>query len=311
MPEEIITDGNLHRCPTEHRPRKQNGAYIAHLDKPVTLWWCNWETGEHDTWCAEDKQSFTPDELSAWQERQKAIRQQREAECSRRHAEAALLAKKEWDSAKSANPDHPYLKKKGIVPFTDLRQRDDGVLFVPVLNDSGAIQSLQRIYPDGSKRFLVGGKIQGGYFVIQGDGHKPIAICEGYATGASIHQATGCTVYVAFSANNLQSVALAARKRFPESAIVICADNDETGRKKGEEAAKAVNGRFAVSTFTTGNGTDFNGLHQTENIEAVRSQLEAVLVKPQALWQWTWTNFCPWKYPTGGIFYRRSFRFRG
>ncbi len=95
VPEEIIADGNLHRCPTEHRPRKQNGAFIAHLDKLATIWWRNWETGEQDTWRAEEKQSFRPDELSAWQERQKAIRQQREAECSGRHAEAALLAKKE------------------------------------------------------------------------------------------------------------------------------------------------------------------------------------------------------------------------
>ena len=235
-PEEIIADGSLHRCPTEHKPRKQNGAYIAHLDKPATLWWCNWETGEQDTWCAKEKQTFTPDELSAWQERQKVIRQQREAECSRRHAEAAQWAKKEWDSAKPCNPDHPYLKKKSISQVADLRQRNDGALLVRILDDNGAIQSLQRIYPDGSKRFLVGGKIQGGHFVIQGDTNKPIAICEGYATGASIHQATGWTVHVAFSANNLQSVALAARKKFPERTIIICADSDETGRKKGEEA---------------------------------------------------------------------------
>ncbi len=36
-PEEIIADGNLHRCPTLEKPRKRNGAYIAHMDKPVTL----------------------------------------------------------------------------------------------------------------------------------------------------------------------------------------------------------------------------------------------------------------------------------
>ena len=299
-PEEIIADGSLHRCPTEHKPRKQNGAYIAHLDKPATLWWCNWETGEQDTWCAEEKQTFTPDELSAWQERQKIIRQQREAECSRRHAEAAQWAIKEWDNASSCNPDHPYLKKKGITPSADLRQSNDGVLLVPVLDDNGAIQSLQRIYPDGSKRFLVGGKIQGGHFVIQEDGSKPIAICEGYATGASIHQSTGWTVYVAFSANNLQFVALAARKKFPERTIIICADSDEIGHKKGEEAAKAVNTRIVVPVFTTGNGTDFNDLHQTENIGAVRSQLEAMLAQPQGLMAVDMDKFLSMKIPDRG-----------
>ena len=94
-----------------------------------------------------------------------------------------------------------------------IRQNSDNALLIPVLDESGALQSLQRIYPDGSKRFLVGGKIQGGHFVIRGQQEKPIAICEGLATGASIHQATGWTVYVAFSANNLQAVTLSARRK--------------------------------------------------------------------------------------------------
>ena len=42
IPAEIMADGNLHRCPTQTKPHKQNGAYIAHVDTPATLWWCNW-----------------------------------------------------------------------------------------------------------------------------------------------------------------------------------------------------------------------------------------------------------------------------
>ena len=48
IPSEIITDGRLHRCPTQAKPHKQNGAYIAHLDTPATLWWCNWENGQQE-----------------------------------------------------------------------------------------------------------------------------------------------------------------------------------------------------------------------------------------------------------------------
>lgn len=89
VPEEILADGNLHRCPTESKPRKQNGAYIAHLDKPATLWWCNWETDDQGTFCADEKQTLSVAEMSVWRERQQSIRRQREAECARRHAEAA------------------------------------------------------------------------------------------------------------------------------------------------------------------------------------------------------------------------------
>lgn len=65
-PEEILADGNLHRCPTEGKSHKLNGAYIAHLDKPATLWWCNWETDDQGTFCAEEKQTLSVSELSAW-----------------------------------------------------------------------------------------------------------------------------------------------------------------------------------------------------------------------------------------------------
>ena len=39
IPAEIMADGKLHRCPTQTKPHKQNGAYIAHVDIPATLWW--------------------------------------------------------------------------------------------------------------------------------------------------------------------------------------------------------------------------------------------------------------------------------
>lgn len=236
VPEELLADGNLHRCPTEGKPHKRNGAYIAHLDKPATLWWCNWETDDQGTFCAEEKRTLSFAEMSAWRERQHSIRRQREEECTRRHAEAAQQARQEWNAARVCDASHPYLRRKGIPALEGIRQSRDGALLIPVLDTANNLQSLQRIYPDGTKRFLVGGKVSGGRFVIQGQPEKPIAICEGFATGASIHLATGWTVYVAFSANNLATVAKSAKERFPDSSIIICGDNDETGRKKGEEA---------------------------------------------------------------------------
>ena len=70
IPAEIMADGKLHRCPTQTKPHKQNGAYIAHVDIPATLWWCNWENGEQGTFCTEEKQTLSVSELSAWRERQ-------------------------------------------------------------------------------------------------------------------------------------------------------------------------------------------------------------------------------------------------
>ena len=156
------------------------------------------------------------------------------------------------------------------------------MLLIPVKDASGNVQTLQRIAPDGEKRFLTGGKVHGGHFVIQGKPEKPLAVCEGYATGASIHLACDCTVYVAFSANNLPAVAGIARSKFPDTPMLICADNDEAGRSKGQEAAQMAQARFILPAFTTGTGTDFNDLHQGEGLQEVRRQVEAPENAPAA-----------------------------
>jgi len=51
-------------------------------------------------------------------------------------------------------------------------------------------------------------------------------VCEGYATGATIHEATGLAVIVAFDAGNLLPVARFFREKKPDWLIVIAADND-------------------------------------------------------------------------------------
>ena len=300
VPEEIFADGNLHRCPTEGKPHKRNGAYIAHLDKPATLWWCNWETDDQGTFCAEEKQTLSFAEMSAWQERQQSIRRQREEECTRRHAEAAQQARQEWNAARACDASHPYLRRKGIPALEGIRQSRDGTLLIPVLDAANNLQSLQRIYSDGTKRFLVGGKVSDGRFIIPGQPEKSIAICEGFATGASIHLATDWTVYVAFSANNLAPVAKSVKEQFPASSIIICGDKDETGRKRGGEAARLANAQLVLPHVTRGNGTDFKDLHQIEGLEAVRSQLEAALTKQHGLVALDMSEFLSMQIPDRG-----------
>ncbi|MDL2209466.1 AAA family ATPase [Desulfovibrio sp. OttesenSCG-928-O18] len=283
MPSEIITDGKLHRCPTQAKPHKQNGAYIAHLDTPATLWWCNWESVEQGTFTEAEEKSLSQAEREALQQRQAAVKQQREAEFAQRQAAAAQKAQSELNASALCSPEHPYLQRKGVPPLTDVRQDRNGMLLIPVKGASGNVQTLQRIAPNGEKRFLTGGKVHGGHFVIQGKPEKPLAVCEGYATGASIHLACDCTVYVAFSANNLPAVAGIARSKCPDAPILVCADNDEAGRSKGQEAAQMAQARFILPAFTTGTGTDFNDLHQGEGLQEVRRQLEAPENAPAAV----------------------------
>lgn len=275
IPSEIMADGKLHRCPTLTKPHKQNGAYIAHCDSPATLWWCNWESGEQGTFTEAEEKTLSPAEREIWRQRQNAIRRQREVECSQRREAAARQAQNALNASFPCSPEHAYLRRKGIPAFGNVRQDRNGMLLIPVRDISGKVQSLQYIAPDGTKRFLVGGKVQGGHFAIPGKPEKPLVLCEGYATGASIHLACECTVYVTFSANNLPVVAHIVRRKFPDASIIICGDNDETGRSKGQEAAQAAQARLVLPTFTAGTGKDFNDLHQSEGLQEVRRQLEA------------------------------------
>lgn len=173
---------------------------------------------------------------------------------------------------------------KGIQPHG--ARLHNGALLIP-MRDGGEPHSLQVIGPDGNKRFLTGGRVTGCYFSI---GSMPDAaawcITEGFATGATIHQATGHPVAVAFNAGNLKAVAQAMRERFPALPMIVCADDDagtegNLGLTKATDAARAVGGLLAIPDFGCGRqneASDFNDLAQMSGLEAVQAQIARATV---------------------------------
>ncbi len=286
---DLVGDGKLHRTGTANKPRVLDGAYVLHLDTPASGWWQNFRTGASGTWTSGDSNRLSPEERARLRARAEADRKSRQAESARRNAEARTRAKRILSVTKPAPTDHPYLVRKGIKPVSDIRVTDDGKLVVPVFDERGEIMSVQFITGDGGKRFLTGGQVQGGLFPVPG-GDGPLCIAEGFATAATIHEATGGTVLAAFNAGNLFPVARLARGRYPERVIVICADDDhETAAREGRNpgiekataAAKAVGAVLVMPKFTDPTGkSDFNDLARAEGIEAVRSILASVLAEP-------------------------------
>ena len=291
--EAVLADGLLHRCGTTDRPRRRDDAYKAFLDAPASIWWKNWRTGDEGTWTARPEREFSAAQRKALHERLAATKADSRAEQERRWKAAAKLAASIWNRSRTAGDDHPYLQRKEV-PAIGLRQTEDRRLLVPVLDQSGQIQSLQFILPDKptegtDKFFLRGGKTSGGFFSIPAKNESrdgPLLIAEGYATGASLHLATGYAVLVTFNAGNLEAVTRAARARYPDREIMLCADNDcETAKADGSpwnpgkeaafRAARAVGGKLAVCPAHEGKATDFNDLHRQRSLEAVRSVVEA------------------------------------
>lgn len=276
-PDVIHDDGKLHRFAPNGKKRDDAGWYVLHGDGIPAGIFGDWRQDFSQTWRADIGRRLSPAEEAAHRERIAAAKRQREAEEVRRHAEAATTAAATWKAAQPAPADHDYLRRKGIKPH-GARIADDGRLIVPV-RVVGELASLQYIAGDGAKRFLPGGRVAGGYFGIgKPDGAEALCIAEGYATGATIHEATGLPVAVAFNAGNLGAVARVLRARFPALRLVLCADDDyrtadNPGLSKAIEAACAVGGSLAVPEFGAerpDGATDFNDLAQHRGLEAVK-----------------------------------------
>lgn len=161
-----------------------------------------------------------------------------------------------WDNValEEIPADHPYLIAKGVKAFGIRWQSSGNLLVVPVRDIDGVLHGLQFISADGCKKFKTGTVKTGHFHKIGRTKDNTIIIAEGYATGASIHQATGHAVVVAFDAGNLLPVAQVIRSKFPDMTIIIAADNDQAtagnpGVTKATAAALAVNGLLAVPSF--------------------------------------------------------------
>jgi hypothetical protein len=141
---------------------------------------------------------------------------------------------------------------------------------------SGELRSLQFIAPDGGKKFLPYGRVTGCHFAI-GKPNGTLCIAEGLATGATVHEATGHAVAVAFNASNLEAVAVALRAKLPDASMIVCADDDyrtegNPGIAAATKAARAVGGLLAVPDFGDGRpegATDFNDLARHTGAGAV------------------------------------------
>ena len=263
-PDVIEADGQLHRFRVAgDKAGSKNGFYILHSDERPAGMFGSWKTGIRGTWVANAKR-MEKAEREACVKQIEAAKLKAQAERRAEHDARAVEARGEWAAAKPANPAHPYLVKKSVMPH-NLRQ-SHGLLIVPLFDERGLLWNVQRIQADGCKRFKPGRA--GGLFSPIGDFSNPatILVCEGWATGATLHQESGHPVLCAMNAGNLLPVAKAARSAWGASDLVICADNDRftegnPGVTFATAAAKATGAGLIVPQFPVGvAGSDFNDL---------------------------------------------------
>jgi putative DNA primase/helicase len=253
----LIADGVLHRVHIGGDKRgTKNGAYILHADGNPSGWFQHFNTGISGKWTLSGKREPM---TNAMLEQIKADRERRQVEQRDRHNDAADKARFIWSNAISVKDQsqHPYLIKKNVQPHGARLYRDDA-LVIPIYDENKSLINLQMIQPDGTKRFLSGGRKKGCFAAIgKPDAGCLIQVCEGWATGVSLNESTGHFTVVALDAGNLEPVARVFRRLYPESQIVICGDNDLSGvgQKAARTAALAVGGKYILPATV---GHDWN-----------------------------------------------------
>ncbi|CAN5154383.1 hypothetical protein BH10PSE16_BH10PSE16_43260 [soil metagenome] len=189
-PDVIHDDGAIHRFSPSGRGSDKAAWYMLHTDGIPAGAFGDWRSGLQSTWCAKSDNAMTAAELADHRQRVKAMRVQRDAELLATQQQASATAAALWSQADAATA-HPYLVGKGVQPH-GLKVFGDKLL-IPLRDTAGKLHSLQAITPDGEKRFHPGGRIKGCYLAI-GRPAGRIIVCEGYATGASLYEATGDAV---------------------------------------------------------------------------------------------------------------------
>ena len=278
-----IADSQIHRFHADgDRNDSKNGWYVFHDDGIPAGAFGNWKNGDSQTWCARNLSTLSDDERQEHRQRmERAKRDREEAQCEDR-ARARHRAGEIWKRAKPAGAGHPYLKRKHIATHGVREDNDD--LIVLLRDTDGTTHTLQRIRSNGEKRFLTDGAVSGHYYAI-GKPRGMLYVVEGFATGASIHEATSQAVAVAFDCGNLKPVAKALRAKYPNLALIIAGDNDQwsegnPGKTMAREAAIAVGGKAIVPQFEdiADRPTDFNDLFCLEGAATVKEQLMNAVV---------------------------------
>jgi len=333
----IIDDGKLHRFKVKG-DRDKTGWYVLHNDNsPVAQFGCNKRYGDEKlSWVDKvGRRKLTPEERRAFAQKMQQQEEQRAADERVRHEMAKARAEDIWKAGKviQEDDDHDYLIDKGVYAYGLRRGRweyvsdegeislvSDDALLIPVRDRTGTLHSLQGIFPNSqnflkrNKDYLKNGAKRGLFHAIgkpkprEANGPLVFILCEGYATGASIHYATSHCVLVCFDAGNLMPVAQSIRDSKPDAIIVIAADNDQwttrpipnPGLTKGREVALSVFGHLAFPDFPASTGmetiidgtvkikgpTDFNDLQHFSSVETVAHVIEQAMnagpLKPDA-----------------------------
>ena len=300
--------GRMMRVKTEDDHREKRGWYSLHEissnegERIIVGSFGVWHGGDNNAQkISIEKGALSTEQAEALKKRIADDKRQAAYEKAQAEELAAKEAARVWRQYLPEG-ESEYLTKKGVKAHgLRFSPGEKNLCVVPMADASGKIWGLERL-PD--KRSWPKGCAKKGHFHTIGVIRDLVLIAEGYATGASLFEATGLPTVIAFSANNLRPVAEAIKKAHPRARILICADDDyltagNPGVTAAEVAALSVNGRVVKPVFAVDRAgqkiTDFNDLAALEGLPAVRAQVQAAVGEGGPA-----TSLARGSIPTGG-----------
>jgi len=282
-PPSDIVPGEIHRFPGAGKNTANTAGWCILFDDGLGGSFGDLSTGLSENWFAKQEKTFNDIERAAFKRdvnrAQKLAAQKRLS----KYDAAAAKAKKIWNLATPLENDHPYIIKKCLNEFCIRLNNDmvvkqyNGDIVLPIYDFSDELASLQFIKPDGSKRFLAGGRKRDCFIHTQNDllvspDYFPlqVIICEGWATGHTLACMNPyALVLVAIDAGNLKSLALYVSERWDDTTLIIAGDDDrQTPGNPGATNARAAALAYgALLSFPVWPAdapeslTDFNDLH--------------------------------------------------
>ena len=274
-----------------------SGWYKIHTDGVPVCLFQNWRTGDGvqklvapstkiDMSIDLEKVKFNTEAMAAKLSSQEEATKQLHAEVAK-NVQERLAVYKESERTE-------YIQNKDIPVFKGVYATNRGATVVPLSDIDGNVKTMQTILPTGTKMFEKGGELKGSMHVINADNLAEatggIVVCEGYATGATIREATNghFGVVCAMTSHNLLDVAKAVSEKYPDKPLIIAGDNDRfnvngnVGRLTAEAVAKELGAKVVIPEFQENDrGSDFNDLKKSEGLDKVKEVFRQVLQKKQ------------------------------
>ncbi len=196
-PVDIVADGEVHRFSNKGEINKSSW-YVLHENSNGSFGgvYGDWKMGKSYKWSS-FKGTASPQQQQDMKRSIDQAKQFHKNETTERHHKASLKAREIWSKLNDSGTS-PYLKTKQVKAY-GIRFGSSEPISIPLCDISGKLWSLQFIDSKGGKRFLKGGKKKGCFHTLGVlDTSSQIYVCEGYATAASLYEATDVTMVVAF-----------------------------------------------------------------------------------------------------------------